>query len=71
MIDPQGNHFLAPDGKCYQCPAKSRVDESGKECIHDTCDPETEILDDRGKCQKCDEYSKPTADGESCHREEC
>jgi hypothetical protein len=62
---------MKPDGRCYSCPAKSRVDETGRECKSDECDPETEIKDDLGYCNKCDLFSKPSADGESCHPEDC
>jgi hypothetical protein len=62
---------LKQDGRCGGCPAKSRVDETGKGCKTDPCDLETSIIDDEGYCIECGPYLKPDADGESCHRDTC
>ena len=42
-----------------------------RECIVDTCEPVTQILQSSGKCKTCDEFFRPNEEGRICIQDTC
>jgi len=58
--------IMKVNGRCEECPAGKRPDNTGRNCKKDTCDLLTQINDDLGYCITCGPFTKPNADNTEC-----
>jgi hypothetical protein len=57
-------------GNCFTCPEYTYPNVTNHECIYDTCEEETEILQPDGKCFTCDEGFIVNNNRDGCFKNE-